>query len=344
MSMTSTKATIPSRHTPSVQNYNGIDLCKFLCSILVFCIHVPPFSADASRFEQYLNFGMQHYLGRIAVPFFFVSSGFLLFRNMPLCALDHERIKGYCFKLLRLYATWKFLLVLGADGHLWYLPASVVAVILVSLCFHCRFKFHTIWLLAGILYVIGLLGDSYYGIVEPLSSYPLIDLIFRVYRYLFTNTRNGLFMGFIFVLMGASFAHSGRVPSLRISLIGFICSMGMLSAEVFVLMTLHIPAEYNMYVFLIPAVYFLFSFAFQLRLKDRPIFKRLRTAGLWFYFSHLFFNFCVSKALEAAEMYLNLHLNDYIFLFSLTATLLFAFAAEALSRKTTFKWLNYLIS
>ena len=344
MSTTSTNATLPPTRTRPSQNYNGIDLCKFLCSILVFCVHIPPFSADSSRFEQYLNFGMQHYLGRVAVPFFFVSSGFLLFRSMPLHDLDHERIKVYCFKLLRLYATWNLLLVLGIRGHLWYLSASVVAVILVSLCLRCRFRLSTIWILAGILYVIGLLGDSYYGIVEPLTRYKPIDLIFRVYRRLFTYTRNGLFMGFIFVLMGAAFAHSGRIPSLKTSLIGFVCSMGMLFAEVFVLKTLHIPAEYNMYVFLIPAVYFLFSFVLQLRLKDRPIFKRLRSAGLWFYLSHLFFYFCVSEALKIADTHLGLHLTDYKFLFSLTATLLFAFAAEAVSRRKPFKWLNYLIS
>ena len=83
-------------------NYNGIDLCKFLCAIMVLIIHVPPFQGEISEGRGYINFFLQEYLCRLAVPFYFISSGFFLFRKMPVDQLDAEVIKGYCFKILRL--------------------------------------------------------------------------------------------------------------------------------------------------------------------------------------------------------------------------------------------------
>lgn len=40
------------------KNYNGIDLIKFLCAILVFIIHIPPFQGEVSEFAKNVNFGL----------------------------------------------------------------------------------------------------------------------------------------------------------------------------------------------------------------------------------------------------------------------------------------------
>ena len=49
------------------QNYNAIDLTKFICSILVVAIHIKPFGDNVDF--HFLNYGIQNYLARIAVPF-----------------------------------------------------------------------------------------------------------------------------------------------------------------------------------------------------------------------------------------------------------------------------------
>lgn len=65
----------------ATKNYNGIDLIKFLCAFLVFIIHVPPFQGELSAFGESANFWLQHFACRLAVPFYFVSSGFFFLRK-----------------------------------------------------------------------------------------------------------------------------------------------------------------------------------------------------------------------------------------------------------------------
>ena len=59
--------------------FNGIDLFKFICAFMVCMIHVPPFQTSVFGLDR-LNFYLMQGVCRIAVPYFFVSSGFLLFR------------------------------------------------------------------------------------------------------------------------------------------------------------------------------------------------------------------------------------------------------------------------
>ena len=188
------------------KNYNGIDLIKFICAIMVFIIHIPPFQGETSPLMGYMNFGLQHFICRLAVPFYFVSSGFFLFRKMPLYEPNIEIIKDYCFKILRLLGIWTVLLFIGGAWHLWYLGAAVVAIILLSFCFHFRINLKYICAVAILLYIIGLLGDSYYGFAAPLADFTLFKYIFKGYEMAFSTTRNGVFMGFVFVLMGALFS------------------------------------------------------------------------------------------------------------------------------------------
>ena len=326
------------------KNYNGIDLIKFVCAILVFIIHIPPFQGEVSEFTKYGNFGLQHFVCRVAVPFYFVSSGFFLFKKMPLYELDKEIIKVYCYKILRLLGIWHVLLFAGGSGHLWYLGASVIAIILLSLCFHFRIKTGYIYAIACVLYLIGLLGDSYFGIIAPLQNIAIFNLLFKAYRLAFSTTRNGVFMGFIFVLMGATFSKRKVILKTRTALMGFVVSMICLFAEIFLLKYNDIPIEYNMYVFLLPATFFLFSFAASIELKDSSIYKHLRNIGMIIYFSHLLVNKFTSLAVSVVDKYCSIGLVRYQFVLSLSFTLLIAIFIDWLSYKDRFKWVNWILA
>lgn len=338
------KTKSPATSLGQQKNYNGIDLIKFLCSLLIFAIHIDLFSEGTSAFGDSANFWSSQYLCRIAVPFFFVSSGFFLFKKMPLYDLNTDIIKNYCFKILRLLGIWCVLLVLGGIDHLWYLGASVIAIILLSLFLHFGIKFRYICITACLLYIIGLLGDSYFGIIEPLGKISIFKYIFKAYNFVFSTTRNGVFMGFIFMLMGAAFSRCKINIKPLISFLGFIASMFLLFVEVFLLESGGIPRNYNMYICLIPAVFFLFSFAYTLRLKDRPIYKHLRTIGVLVYFSHILFGELVFKALQGVSSVLGFNPVPFHFLFTLAATLIFAIFINWLSSKEKFKWLCWLWS
>lgn len=326
------------------KNYNGIDLVKFLCAIMVFIIHVPPFHGEISELHKSVNFGLQHCACRVAVPFYFVSSGFFLFKKMPLYKLDKEIITSYCFKILRLLGTWHVLLFIGRTGHLWYLGATVIAIILLSLCFHFRIRLGYVYAIACVLYVIGLLGDSYFGIIAPLENIKFFSLLFKWYKFAFSTTRNGVFMGFIFVLMGATFSNRKIMLKTRTALIGFAASMLCLFAEVFLLKNNDIPIEYNMYIFLLPATFFLFSFATSIELKDCSIYKYLRSTGMVIYFSHHFVNELTSLAVSVVDEHFNIELIRYQFILSLSFTLLIALFLGWLAQKERFKWVNWILS
>ena len=310
---------------------------------MVFIIHIPPFQGEVSEFAEYVNCALQQFACRVAVPFYFVSSGFFLFRKMSLSQLDKEIVKTYCFKILRLLGTWHVLLFIGDTGHLWYLGATVIAVILLSLCLHFRIKLGHIYVIAGVLYLIGLFGDSYYGIIAPLQNIAIFKLLIKGYSITFSTTRNGVFMGFIFVLMGATFANRKIMLRTRTALIGFVVSMLCLFAEVFLLKQNDIPIEYNMFVFLLPATFFLFSFSASIELKDRFIYKHLRNIGMVIYFSHLLVNELTFIAVSVVDWHCNTGLARYQFVLSLAFTLLLAIFIDWLSHKDQFKWINWVL-
>ena len=57
----------------------------------------------------------------------------------------------------------------GTFYHLWYFPACLVGALLVFLMSRFMGK-RGMWALAGVLYVLGLLGDSYYGLTQKLPA------------------------------------------------------------------------------------------------------------------------------------------------------------------------------
>ena len=189
------------------KSYPCIDLIKFICALLVVTIHISPLRGNLPIAAKYFNFTTKFCLARIAVPFFFVASGFFLFRKMPLDNINSDTIKEYCFKLLRLFGLWTILIFIGEPIQLWYLSATVISVVLVSIFLYYRVKLPYIGVIALLLYGIGILGDAYYGILEPLERISLFRNILKGYFAIFSSTRNGLFMGFMFVYVGGLFAH-----------------------------------------------------------------------------------------------------------------------------------------
>ena len=321
------------------QNMNGIDLMKFLCAILIVIIHIDPFTCDVSGLREYVNFGLQNYICRIAVPFYFVCSGFFLFRKMPSYKPDIDVIKKYCFRIFKLIGIWHVILRWGGTYHLWYLSATVVAVILLSLCFHFGIKDKIICLLACFFYIIGLLGDSYHGMSAYFANIPVVESIAIYYGIVFGTTRNGVFMGFVFVLMGALFSHCKVILRPLPAFIGFVVSMAGMFIEVCLLKMNNIPIAYNMYIFLLPTVYFMFSFAYSIPLKDHAIYKHLRNIGMFIYLLHLLVNEIVSQVISGINKWENCEL-----FFSLTLTIVIAISIEWLSCKEKYKWITWLLA
>ncbi len=283
-------------------------------------------------------------MSRIAVPFYFAASGFLLFRKIDFNNLDWNIIKIYCFKILRLLGTWTVLLFVGRRGQLWYLGASVLAVIVLSLLIKSNIPLKYIVLISVFLYAIGMLGDSYYGFIIPLRQYCVPDFFISVYGTLFSTTRNGLFFGLIFVLIGALFAQKKIVINNVLAISGFAMSMILMFIEVYLIRNYSHPRDFNMVIFLLPVVFFLFYIATHIELQNRPIYKSLRVIGMIVFFTHQFVNFFVKILIEKTYSIAGIDISGFEFVLTVIFAIILGIIIDRLSGKEKFQWLKYLTS
>ena len=80
------------------RDYNSIDLMKFILCFLVVAIHSNPFN-DISPMLNRLLLGIE----RLAVPLFFIASGFFLFKGG---SLEKEHVVKYLKRMGVLYLAW----------------------------------------------------------------------------------------------------------------------------------------------------------------------------------------------------------------------------------------------
>ena len=184
------------------QNYGGLDRFRIIAAFMVAAIHTSPllsYSADA-------DFLLTRVLCRVAVPFFFMVTGQFVVRDFFTCeGKALEKFWKYCKKMAVLYGAailiylpvgiyaghykelnaglvFRMLLFDGTFYHLWYFPACMMGVALTYLMSRLikgkRLKtcaensaemeknIGFALTVSGFLYVIGLLGDSYFGFLK----------------------------------------------------------------------------------------------------------------------------------------------------------------------------------
>lgn len=331
---------------PPGHRFNGIDLVKFIGAYFVCLIHIQPFNMNVLESYNFItaNFWIQQYLCRIAVPFYFVTSGYLLFRKIDLHDPDKGRIKGYCLKILRLLGIWSFLLFVGMAGHLWYLGATVLAVVLLYMLLKKGFSTRAIIIFAAVAFTIGLLGSTYYGLLTPLKDFPLTGYPIAFYDKVFYNTRNGVFFGFLYILMGALFAHKRIVFKSGTAYLGLAVSMALMMGELYLLKHFSQPKTYDLALMQVPVVFFLFYIAAHLNLKDRPIYAKMRVVGMLVFFLHRFVLFFVDLGFGFINDHTGINPGILRFLTAVTLTTLLAILIERLARTEKCRWLRYLYS
>ena len=342
-------------------NYNSIDLAKFIFSILVIMIHIRPFGNSSNAYI--INYILRQCLARIAVPFYFVASGFFLFKKMDLKTCDWKIAKNYCFRLFKLYIIWTFIysyfiinrinnmqisnkvlyffkvwLFSGFD-HLWYINATIFAVAFVAFLLYKNVSIKRIVIIGIVLYFIGLLDQSYYGLLIPLDNNGNIIEILNCYNDIFITTRNGLFEGVLFIAMGAYFSNC-TIEKKKLHIWGIIGSISLLFLETFMVRVLNLKKDGDMYIFLIPAVYFIFAFIVSSDIKASINYVFIRKISSIVYFSHLLIyqivNFFICTYFSV--------LKDTALVFLLTVVFCIGFSCLIikLSEKKYFGWLKII--
>ncbi|MCM1539958.1 MAG: serine racemase VanT catalytic subunit [Blautia sp.] len=195
----------------------------------------------------------------------------------------------------------KMILFDGTFYHLWYFPACLLGIVLVYLM--GRFlKLRSILIVSAVLYLIGLQGDSYFGLVQKLPALEAIyDFFFRICSY----TRNGLFFAPLFLALGAWCAKGSRRGTAA-HLAIFILSFLLMTVEAFTLRHFSWQRHDSMYLMLVPVMISLYRLLLSLPCpcgkSVREIWKRFRSASLWVYILHPAFIIVVRGAAKALHL------------------------------------------
>lgn len=290
------------RANPAGGRYGGIDAVKLVAAFLVVAIHTGPLLT----YGDYPDFLVTGILARLAVPLFFMASGYLFFRKLKGHARkDRRALSKYGVRIAVLYvvaiaiylpinvykgdfaggmtagSVIRDIAVDGTFYHLWYLPALWLGIHLVYFL-HKRLSIGGVLAVASALYAVGLLGDSYYGLAvrsELLKG--MYDWLFLWFDY----TRNGLFFAPVYLALGLWAARQPVPSHARGALLPllFLLSLAALYMEGILLRAAELPRHDSMYVMLLPAVATLFLLALRWRIRMGPL---AGSVSQWLYLLH----------------------------------------------------------
>lgn len=262
--------TIPQR-----KEYAGIDYFRLIAAFLVVAIHTSPLAG----LNETADFVLTRVLARVAVPFFFMVSGFFLlskteaeklnFYGLAVLLKKTAFLYGIAILLylpLNIYAgtlgEWRYLPNLlkdivfdGTFYHLWYLPAAIFGACIAWLLLK-RLPSRQAFIISLILYIVGLFGDSYYGISEKI---PFLKAVYQNLFWFSDYTRNGLFFAPVFFMLGALLARQTKRIPLKTCLIGLAVSFVFMLTEGLLLHGFKLPKHDSMYLMLLPCMFFLFQ-------------------------------------------------------------------------------------
>lgn len=280
------------------ETYSGIDYFRMIAAVLIVAIHTSPLAS----FSATGDFIFTRIIARVAVPFFLVTSGFFLISRY---SYNADKLRKFIKKTALFYAAAiviyipiniyngyfsednllpKIIKDIVFDGtlyHLWYLPAAIVGAVIAWYLVK-QWAYRKAFAVTLVLYIVGLFGDSYYGIAENIPSLnSFYHLIFQVSDY----TRNGIFFAPIFFVLGGYISDNKDKLSFKKSIIGFTTCFSLMFAEALTLHRFELQRHDSMYVFLLPSICFLFYFLMHFKGKNRA---QLRTISLIIYIIHPF--------------------------------------------------------
>lgn len=292
----------PANAVTSAMRYPGIDSFRLAAAFMIVAIHTAPL-ASVSQAADYL---FTYVFCRIGVPFFFMVTGYfvlspVLFHNMDthgrlwfhlkkmgllygLAALLYLPVMVYAGQLSQFDSVGfvlKSILVDGTFYHLWYLPASITGIlVLTALNKIWNKKWGITALTAALLYLIGLGGDTYYGLLAENGFFKdFYQGIFLFSSY----TRNGIFFAPAFLFLGAAIRQKKhRLPS-GLCAAGFAISLAAMLAEGWLTYSLGWQRHSSMYLMLPAVMLFLFEGLLHIKGKALP---GLPPVSMWIYILH----------------------------------------------------------
>lgn len=198
----------------------SIDIFRLICAIMVVAIHTAPF-VDQNDFIGYVA---TEVLPRIAVPFFYITAGYFFITKLE---KGEDCFVGTLLKVFKLYLFWSAVYFIrnvavflfggafslqavknfivgtvldfvffGSEYHLWYFIGLMLAIVLVWAAYKVKLQ-KLLVAITLFLFVLGLLGESYYALGNKL---PIVKNVVNI--SVFTEIRRILCLGVPFFVAG----------------------------------------------------------------------------------------------------------------------------------------------
>ncbi len=294
------------------QNYGWLDRFRVIVALLAITNH----TSALSSINDTADFFLTRVLARIVVPFFlmvtgqFVAADFLTIsrKNGPRLIKYIKKTSLYYLLSILLYlpigiyakqyqgmsigGALRLLIFDGTFYHLWYFPACIMGMLLIYLMSR-KLSLRTMTVISAILYIIGLFGDSYYGLAEKV---PVLNAVYEFGFHIFSYTRNGLFIAPLFLVLGIWMSvlehkreensiqeESSNQVDLMPYIVGLTASFAVMTIEAFTLRHFQLQRHDSMYFALVPTMFFLYQCL--LCLPKKPSIS-CRTASTWIYILH----------------------------------------------------------
>lgn len=318
----------------SLKEKLNLDIFRFIASFMVVAIHVYPFIS----LNENIDYIITRVIFRIAVPLFLMITGYYIISKS---INDISILKKFTLKIIKLYLIsiliflplnlynhyfldnsvvmiLKDIIINGTFYHLWYFPALILGLWITY--FLIKYFSHRLCILIMlILYIIGLFGDNYYGII---SNIPILKQFYQLIFMISDYTRNGLFYVPIFLYIGYTSINGINKLTYKRNIIYIIMFLLLMIIEGYLLYYFNIPRHSSMYIFLLPLSYFVFNlFIFNYKGQN----KIVRDYATWTYILHPFF--IVVVRLISKLIHLNILINNsFIYYISvLLSTIFFIF-------------------
>lgn len=265
----------------SSNKYVFIDYFKLFCAFLVVCIHTEPFGDFALADKAFAV------LTRIAVPYFFVITAFFLFSG----GISRKRCVTYCKRIFILYFVWsaiyfaaRYIVNGTADEgmlkdffvsgylHLWFLQASIVAAVIMTVLIKLLGKKHGKWIIiiTSALFAYGCLISTYAPLTTRLG---IFNALYESKIMRFTGTRNGIYYAPVFFAMGWWFANNEKRVPLKTCVIGIMLCFASLAAEGLLTVMVLNTDQTILFFSAVPLTWFICNACFEIKVKNEKLIK-----------------------------------------------------------------------
>lgn len=281
-------------------NYYCIDILKLFFSVCIVALHTHLFLDRNPTLYWYSS----HCIWRLAVPFFFITSGYFFSRkmqnanNQKTVLLNTIKRLGILlvfwliinlpFQINTLYMQDLYLqkiiielvrsIVFYPWGALWYILALIVAYIFIY-PFIKKEKNIIPLILGFLLYLFAIFSNSYYFVIEGTWMQRIVDQ----YLEIFISSRNGLFVGFFYVAIG-NYLNVKKESSTNKSILMLIIGMIGLILEATFIKNRHYIEDHSLFFSLLIIVPAIFELAKSINIKKSS--KKIRNLSIGIYVLH----------------------------------------------------------